>query len=42
MMRYRNKGAIGAILDEYEKAISELEKVITGLSDEKLIFIKTE
>ena len=36
---YRNNGAIGAILDEYEKAIFELEKVIVDLSDDDLITI---
>ncbi|WP_199769355.1 DinB family protein [Flavivirga eckloniae] len=37
MNQYRNNGAIGAILDEYEKALTELENIITDLSYEELI-----
>lgn len=43
--KYRNNGAIGAILDEYEKALTELEHVIIDLTNEDLITIidnKTE
>lgn len=36
---FRNKGAIGALLDEYEKAIHELEAVVADLSQEELIQI---
>jgi len=32
MKTYRNNGAIGALLDEYEKAISELQEVIKDIS----------
>jgi len=35
-MNYRNNGAIGALLDEYEKAISELKTVIKPLSHAQL------
>lgn len=43
MRKYRNNGAIGAILDEYEKALAELESVITDLTNEDLItFIDAE
>ncbi len=34
--KYRNNGAIGALLDEYEKAIFELKEVIKSLSDLEL------
>ncbi len=43
--QYRNNGAIGAILDEYEKSLIELEHVIIDLTDEDLFTIidhKTE
>ena len=36
MRRFRNNGTIGAILDEYEKAILELEKVLSDVTDEEL------
>jgi len=36
MKRFRNNGAIGALLDEYEKAIQELQKVTDPLSTEEL------
>lgn len=39
MKNYRNNGAIGAILDEYEKALTELENVIADLVDKDLITI---
>ncbi len=45
MKQYRNNDAIGAILDEYEKALTELENVIVDLTNEDLITIvddKTE
>lgn len=32
MKQYRDNGAIGAILDEYEKAIQELQKIICDLT----------
>jgi len=38
-MSYRTNGAVGAILDEYEKAINELKKVIHNLSPMHLITI---
>jgi len=34
----RKKGAIGALLDEYEKAVNELQALISTISDE--VFIK--
>lgn len=37
--KYRDNGAIGALLDEYEKAILELQDVIKGISKEKLTTI---
>jgi uncharacterized damage-inducible protein DinB len=43
--QYRNNNAIGAILDEYETALTELEYVIVDLTNEDLIAIvdnKTE
>lgn len=45
MREFRKNGAIGAILDEYEKAITELDRVIIDLTNEDLIAIvdnKTE
>jgi uncharacterized damage-inducible protein DinB len=36
---FRDKGAIGALLDEYERSIIELKKVITSISKEELIEI---
>ncbi len=39
MKKYRNNGAIGAILDEYEKALIELQSVISDLTHEDLITI---
>ena len=39
MKEFRNNGTIGAILDEYEKAIIELDKVISGINDNELIKI---
>jgi uncharacterized damage-inducible protein DinB len=39
MIRTYRTGAIGALLDEYEKAISELNVVIKGIPDQQLTFI---
>jgi len=39
MKTYRNKGAIGALLDEYEKALTELQSVITTLTEKELMNI---
>jgi len=39
MESYRDNGAIGALLDEYEKAISELQILIKAISQEDLIAI---
>lgn len=36
---YRNNGAIGALLDEYEKAITELKAVIEAVTPSELIHI---
>jgi hypothetical protein len=36
MGNYRNNGAIGAILDEYEKALTELEHLIIDLRSEDI------
>lgn len=36
---FRNKGAIGALLDEYEKTILELNTIIQGVSTEELMTI---
>lgn len=36
MKKYRDNGAVGAILDEYEKSISELIDVIKDIDDERL------
>ena len=39
MIKVYRQGAIGALLDEYEKAISELGEVLNNISDEELIKI---
>jgi uncharacterized damage-inducible protein DinB len=35
-MKYRNNGALGALLDEYERAIKDLKKVLKKVSPEQL------
>jgi hypothetical protein len=37
MKNYRNNGAVGALLDEYEKALNELKDLIRPLSNEQLL-----
>lgn len=39
MKQFRDQGAVGALLDEYEKAIEEMQIVLTGLSPEHLTTI---
>ncbi len=39
MNKYRDNGAIGALLDEYEKALEDLYNVIEGIGHKKLITI---
>lgn len=39
MKKYRDNGAIGAILDEYEKALLELQDLIVDISSEELSVI---
>ena len=39
MPQYRNQGAVGALLDEYERAIEDLKKVIAPLSVTQLTTI---
>ncbi len=36
MKNYRTNGAVGALLDEYEKALSELKEIIKTLTDKEL------
>jgi len=36
MQTYRNNGAIGALLDEYEKSMQELKEVISSIAPENL------
>ena len=38
-IKYRDNGAVGALLDEYEKAVFELKEVIRSLSKESLMEI---
>lgn len=38
-MTYRNNGAVGAILDEYERAIKDLKKVLKTITQEELLAI---
>jgi uncharacterized damage-inducible protein DinB len=42
MKKYRNSGAIGAILDEYEKAVTELQRQLNKVSNKDLITIVDE
>ena len=39
MKYYRDNGAIGALLDEYGKAIKELQAILTGLTENQLTAI---
>jgi len=39
MKKYRNNGAIGAILDEYEKSIQELKEVIAHIASKDLMAV---
>jgi len=39
LKKYRDNGAIGAILDEYEKAVLELQTLITDIHQEELVVI---
>lgn len=39
MKKYRNNGAIGALLDEYEKALFELKATLTDITQEELIAV---
>ncbi len=39
MKKYRNNGAVGALLDEYEKAILELCDILNGISKQELTTI---
>ena len=39
MRQYRNNGAVGALLDEYEKAVLELKKILEGVQDNSLSII---
>jgi uncharacterized damage-inducible protein DinB len=39
MTKIYRSGAVGALLDEYERAISELKQVIAGIPDSTLILI---
>lgn len=40
--KYRNNGAIGALLDEYEKAVQELDALISGINTEQLVTVADE
>ena len=39
MKKFRDNGAIGALLDEYEKSIQELQEVISDVTPEELVKI---
>ena len=39
MVKVYRQGAKGALLDEYEKAITELQNLIADISDEDLVAI---
>jgi len=38
-LKFRDNGAIGAMLDEYEKSIADLKSVISPISKEELVLI---
>ena len=38
-MKYRDRGAIGALLDEYERAVEELIKLLDDINEEELVTI---
>ncbi len=42
MNNYYRKGAMGALLDEYEKAVEEFKTVVSGISTEELVNIKVK
>ena len=37
--KYRDTGACGALLDEYEKALDELKGLVSEVTPERLIYI---
>ncbi|WP_299437597.1 DinB family protein [uncultured Aquimarina sp.] len=39
MKKFRNNGAVGALLDEYEKTILELKETITSVTNQQLTII---
>jgi hypothetical protein len=39
MKTYRDKGAIGALLDEYEKAVAELQDLLETITDTELMTV---
>jgi hypothetical protein len=39
MTKIYRPGAVGALLDEYERAIADLQQTIAGISDEELVTI---
>ena len=39
MIEYRNNGAVGALLDEYERAIVDLQKVVEKITHDELTTI---
>ncbi len=39
MKKFRNNGTKGALLDEYEKAIVELQKVIENVTSDELVAV---
>ncbi len=42
MKVYRNNGAVGALLDEYEKAINEMQSLIESVSENDLVKVIDE
>lgn len=42
MKKFRNNGAIGALLDEYEKALAELILVIENITEKELTTLDYE
>jgi hypothetical protein len=39
MKNYRNNGAVGALLDEYEKAVTELRQLLETVTDAELMAV---
>lgn len=39
-MKTFRKGALGALMDEYERAVSELTRVVNGITEAQFVFVR--